>query len=81
MADGILQGGQAIADAITSVADQRRKAEETRVKALLAAGQQHPEILDDPNVFKTIRGYAGDDMTAKALIETDRKSTRLNSSH
>jgi hypothetical protein len=75
MADGIEQGGQSIAAGILSAAKQMRADEEARVKALLTAGQQHPEILDDPNVYKTIRDYTRDDTTAKALIETSRSKS------
>lgn len=72
MADGIEQAGHSIAEGILSAAQQMRQNEEMRVKALLEAGKTHPEILDDPNVYKTIRGYTRDDATAKALISSSQ---------
>lgn len=75
MADGILHGGQAIAAAITDIADQRRKKQEASAKALLDAGQRNPAVLDDPDVFKSIKKYAGDEQTARALIESARQKS------
>lgn len=72
MADGIEQAGHSIAEGILSAAQQMRQNEEMRVKSLLEAGKTHPEILDDPNVYKTIRGYTRDDATAKALIQNSQ---------